>query len=299
MNNWAGNLIFGTILSFIFLLFPNGKLPSPRWRLLAWLNIIFLSTILINDIFSPGPLAVAPNHTNPFGFLILKNFFTTISSLTFTLFLPTIFLNIFSLVVRYHRSLGTERQQIKWVVYTAVLSLMLFLTSALLATLFPNNSTIFLNAAWGFTIIALPISISIAVLGYRLYDIDLIIRRTLVYAVLSAALALFYFGIVILLQSSFSLLTGSKQTDLATVASTLIIAFSFMPLRKRIQSTIDRRFYRKKYNAAQTLSSFSRQLRGVVDIESLSKNMLDIVQETMQPDYLSLWLKHRNKKVAG
>jgi hypothetical protein len=142
-------------------------------------------------------------------------------------------------------------------------------------------------------ILLIPLSIGIAILRYRLWDIDLIIRRTLVYSVLSSALALTYFASVVLLQAAFRVLTGQGQNQLVTVASTLAIAALFAPLRRRVQDAIDRRFYRKKYDAAKTLAAFAATCRDETDLDKLAESLINVVQETMQPAQVSLWLKEK------
>jgi hypothetical protein len=144
---------------------------------------------------------------------------------------------------------------------------------------------------WGWAFLCLPVSLAIAITRYRLWDIDVIIRRTLIYSTLTAVLALAYFGSIVSLQSILSAVTGESRNALATVLSTLAIAALFGPVRSRVQAAIDRRFYRRKYDAARTLAAFGAQARDVVELEQLSGQLLRAVEETMQPVHASLWLR--------
>jgi hypothetical protein len=193
-----------------------------------------------------------------------------------------------SLVVRFRRSRGEERQQIKWVVYAVVLLIFFTLIDQiLLEDRIPFIADIilflvFFEGLW--------VTIAVAILRYRLYDIDVVINRTLVYATLTAALVLIYLGGVVLLQYVFRALTG-QGSQLAIVASTLAIAALFGPLRRRVQGFIDRRFYRRKYDAAKTLARFSSKLRDETDLDALNDELVAIVRETVQPAHVSLWLR--------
>jgi hypothetical protein len=187
-----------------------------------------------------------------------------------------------SVVVRFRRSRGTEREQMKWFVCAVAPMLVIPIEDYL-----PG---IIGSVAFAGVLIALPTSIGIAVLKYHLYDIDVIINRTLVYGSLTATLIVVYFGGIVVLQRVFVLLTG-QQSTLAVVASTLLIAALFTPLRRRIQGFIDRRFYRSKYDARKTLEAFSAKLRDETDLEALNNDLMDVVRETMQPAHVSLWLR--------
>jgi hypothetical protein len=193
----------------------------------------------------------------------------------------------FSRFVRYRQRRGDERQQIKWFASAAALTLVWI-------TVFGQYSRGLPEAivALSFLLItpSIPIATGIAILRYRLYDIDLLINRTLVYGLLTATLAALYFGAIVLLQRVFVALTGEKST-LAVVASTLVIAALFNPLRRRIQRFIDRRFYRRKYDARKTLEGFSAKLRDQTDLEALNGELMTVVRETMQPEHASLWLR--------
>jgi hypothetical protein len=196
-----------------------------------------------------------------------------------------------SLVLRLRRSVGEERQQLKWVVYSVALVALLLPPGILLvAVVLPSPGDARILLAGLFPLI--PISVGIGILKYRLYDIDLIINRTLVYGTLTAMLALVYFGGVTATQALFRALTGQEQQpQIAVVVSTLVIAALFNPLRRRIQSFIDSRFYRKKYDAAKTLEAFSAKLRDETDLDAWSEDLVGVVRETMQPAQVSLWLR--------
>jgi hypothetical protein len=213
--------------------------------------------------------------------------------LTQTLMLTLIFVSAASLVVRLRRASGVERQQIKWFNYTAVVA-----SSAALFTYTISEAIGVLWLKWvGYVVmqvalIGMPISMGIANLRYRLYEIDTIINRTLVYVTLTAILAAVYFGGVAATQTIFRTLTNQEQLpQLVVVASTLVIAALFTPLRRRIQSFIDRSLYRRKYDAAKTLEGFSMKLRDETDLDALRGDLVGAVRETMQPAHVSLWLR--------
>ena len=195
-----------------------------------------------------------------------------------------------SLSVRLRRARRIERQQIKWPAYTAVMAaaggvLTYTIAEAMGARWLEWTGFVILIAA----LVTFPISVGIAIVRYRLYEIDLIINRTLVYGSLTATLVALYFGVIVVLQRLFVVLTGQKST-LAIVASTLLIAALFTPLRRRIQGFIDRRCDRSKYDARKTLEAFSAQLRNETDLDALSDDLVGVVRETMQPTHVSLWL---------
>jgi hypothetical protein len=237
---------------------------------------------------SPGP-DVGLSIRNPFGIESLPNLNEQLQALMFVL----IFLASVSLVVRLHHARGVERQQIKWVAYAGALG-----GGASLPTYTVLEAV---DIRWlhmvGYVaalvgIVGVPTAVGIAITRYRLYEIDLIINRTLVYGSLTVMLALLYFGVVTATQTLFSVLTGQQELpQLAVVVSTLAIAALFSPLRRRVQSFIDRRFYRKKYDAAKTLEAFSAKLRNETDLETLGEELVSVVGHTMQPEHASLWLR--------
>jgi hypothetical protein len=225
---------------------------------------------------------------NPLGIEGLTQFYKAV---LYTLS-PALFIAAtFSLFVRLRRAVGVERQQLKWLAYAAgglaIVSILLIITIAIDAPRWFEWSA---NAILVAVTPGVPIAIGIAILRYRLYDIDLLINRTLVYGSLTVTLVALYFGGIVVLQRVFVVLTG-QQSTLAVVASTLLIAALFTPLRRRIQSFIDRRFYRSKYDARKTLEGFSARLREETDLDALSDELAGVVRETMQPAHVSIWLR--------
>ena len=204
-----------------------------------------------------------------------------------------------SLVLRYRRSGGEKRQQIKWIAFAASVVVVLYAIAMIASFVFPEESwttagsVLWLNLLTyvvlsSFTIV--PIAVGFAVLKYRLYEIDIIINRALVYGALTVTLVGVYVGTIVLLQGLLRALTA-QESPLAIVASTLAVAALFNPLRRRIQGFIDRRFYRRKYDAAKTLEAFSAKLRDETDLDALSDDLVGVVRETMQPAHVSLWLR--------
>jgi hypothetical protein len=300
---WLWVPTVGLIGIYLILLFPNGKLPSRRWRPFAWFAgvVIVLESLIV--FLTPGPLDGLGGARNPFGldgYPLLE-----VLGWGFLLMLPLCMLaSASSLVLRFRRSGGEERQQIKWIAFAASFmgSVYLLIMSAGLITWLISApgvvSDLGTQTLWGalledvmlLSFAAIPVAIGFAVLRYRLYDIDVVINRTLVYGSLTVALVALYFGGIVVLQRLFVLLTG-QQSTLAVVASTLLIAALFTPLRRRIQSFIDRRFYRSKYDARKTLEAFSVKLREEMDLEALNEDLVGVVRETMQPAHVSLWLR--------
>ncbi len=275
-----------SIIAFAFL-FPNGRFVPvwTRWALLvAIIAFLLLTTTPTDQWFT----------TSSF----LQIMVTTVIAISWIL-------GAYAQVYRYRNvSNYSERQQTKWVMFGILLYQSLLILAAVMAELIPTDSLSGVSRAgweslnsivWWLSFCILPVTIFIAILRYNLYDIDIIIRRTLVYGALTLLLVLVYFGSVVLLQQAFRALTG-QDSPVAIVISTLVIAALFNPLRNRVQEAIDRRFYRRKYNAQQALAAFAATARDEVDMDKLTASLLDVVEETLQPDRTSLWLRSGENK---
>jgi hypothetical protein len=293
LSVWLSISLLFVAPCLLFLLFPDGRPPSRRWRPAVWLVAVAGAGIFFTLAFSPGELDeyTYPGLTNPLGIGgAVGDVLTTIESAGNGIVPIAVLVSISSMIARFWRSSGRERLQLKWVVYTAALTATSFLVSFMLQEPVPRavQDAVFLLGVAAFA--AIPIAAGIAILRYRLYDIDLIVNRTLVYGALTVALVLVYVGGVVLLQSIFRALTG-QESQLAVVASTLAIAALFNPLRRRVQAFVDRRFYRRKYDAAKTLEAFSAKLRDETDLDRLGVELVVVIRETMQPAHVSLWLR--------
>jgi hypothetical protein len=288
----------GLLGIYLILLFPDGKLPSRRWRPLAWLSGMVMVLASLGITFAPGPLEGHPGVRNPLGLEGTPPWVFT-AGIAILLLLPLCMIaSALSLVLRYRRSWGEEREQIKWIAFAASVVGLLYLITMVSSFTFSGpwgaaGTPLWLGLLQQVSLVsftAVPIAVGFAVLKYRLYDIDLLINRTLVYGSLSATLVVLYFGGIVVLQGVFVALTGEKST-LAVVASTLLIAALFNPLRRGIQGFIDRRFYRNKYDARKTLDVFSVKLRNETNLDALSNDLVGVVRETVQPTHVSLWLR--------
>jgi hypothetical protein len=293
---WIGTWIFIPaafgLPMFLLLLFPDGRFMSKRWWLVGWILGVLVVFAATSKAFVPG--RIPPGIENPLapggaaGAL-----FEILSPLADALALPAFALAVAGLAVRLWRSRGVERQQLKWFTYCAALVGAGFGTGVFV----PSGPAADLAFLVGLVALAgLPVAAGIAILRYRLYDIDVIVNRTLVYGSLTLSLVALYIGSVVSLQYVFRILTG-RGSQLAIVASTLVIAALFNSLRRRIQAFIDRRFYRNKYDAAKTLEVFSRRLRDETNLEQLNADLLSVVSSTVQPAHASLWLRPTDREV--
>ena len=298
-GEWLWVPTAGLVGIYLLLLFPDGRLPSRRWRALAWLSGAVIILVSAGVALAPRTLPNLGGIHNPFG-LEGHRWVADALNGVILLFTLCILASAVSLVLRYRRSGGEVRQQIKWIAFAASLVSVAFLVAVISALIVAPDTMgtggtqplwlQLLQDAVQMSNAGIAVAVGFAILKYRLYDIEVVINRTLVYGSLTAILATFYFGSVVTLQYLFSLLTGQGNT-LAIVASTLAIAALSMPLRRRIQGFIDRRFYRRKYDARKTLEAFGTKLRDQTDLERISEDLAEVVNETMQPAHLSVILR--------
>jgi hypothetical protein len=284
---WASVLGFYLIFTFTFLLFPNGRLLSKRWLPVSWFAAGAAGSLTLAAAFQPAPLFGIPSIQNPYGIQALADLLW----LQLLLFLTVLFsvgVSAASVILRFRRARPEESQQLKWIALAAGL-LILYEAVIALLQLFAPQYVPGVELAEAPVFVALPVSVGIAILKHHLYDIDLIIRRTLVYGALTGTLTLIYFSGVVLFQS---ILPFGSQASI--VLSTLLIAAMFSPLRRRIQIDIDRRFFRQKYDAEKILAAFSENLRTEVELERLGASLIAVAEETLQPEQISLWLAPRS-----
>ncbi len=262
------------------LLFPDGHLPSPRWRAVGWFAVCWLATLSLAFLLEPGPLESPLEEVdNPLGVPGMQVVEAVVGAGGGIALVLTL---VWSLVYRYRKGSSERREQLKWF-FAAVVGTITFV---IVAGVFNVGVP---DAVWLAFIATIPASVGVAILRYRLYEIDRIVNRTVVYLAVTALLAGLYFGIVIALQEVFGGLT--RGNDLAIAGSTLAVAALFRPARRRIQGFVDRRFYRRRYDAQRTLEAFSVRLRDEVDLDQLGVDLGAVVHETMQPAHVSLWLR--------
>jgi hypothetical protein len=295
--NWV--LPVGLLGIYTILLFPDGRLPSRKWRPFALFAGAAMALICVTFVFVPGPLEGHQGVRNPFG-LEAYPWLEGVAVFVVLLLPLCILISALSLVLRYRRSDAEEREQIKWLAFAASFVGVTYLSAMIVGIFFVPELfssggktpvlSLLIPGIMLMSFAGIPIAIGFAVLRYRLYDIDVVINRTLVYGPLTATLVALYFGGIVVLQRVFVLLTG-QQSTLAVVASTLAIAALFNPLRRRIQGFIDRRYYRSKYDARMTLEAFSVKLRDETDLQTLNNDLVGVVRETMQPAHVSVWLR--------
>ena len=284
LANWSWWMLVGPIL-LIPLLFPTGKLLSHRWRwVVAGLLFEFVSFVLISAFQTSFQVGTWITLKNPIGWLSEE----TVNWLMIPFQLLLITLAAFcvaALFIRYRRAVAIEREQIKWLFYVFGVFLVAYLPGFFVSNLGWFGSV--LNISF----LTIPLAIGVSILRYRLWDIDILIHKTLIYSTLTILLAVVFFGSVVLLQQIFSTIVGTENSSIVVVLSTLLIAALFTPLRRRIQAAINRRFYRQKYDAEQAVASFSSATRSEVDQLALTDRLVDVVAETVQPESISLWLR--------
>ncbi len=299
VNEGSWVWIIGAVGIFVILLFPDGRLPSPHWRWLARLAAIVMALITMVIALGPGKLTEGPvpGMINPIGIESWEKPLFGLLLSTLPLLPACIVAAALALVQRFRRSRGVERLQLKWLAAAGALVATFYLLAMVGQLLKPGALSGGADPAWliafqnvviaSFALI--PAAIAMAILRYRLYDIDRVINRTLVYGALSAMLVATYLVSVLILRFVLDPLTG--ESDLAVAASTLAVAGAFGPLRSRVQRVVDRRFFRSRYDAARTVEAFSGRLRQEVDLAAVSTDLGAVVRETMQPGHVSLWLR--------
>jgi hypothetical protein len=292
--SWIGAPGTFLLVTFAPLLFPTGRLPSRHWRPVAWLAAVWIAVATAFGMLRPIP----PNPRYPAVVSPIGLSESMSEWLGMLVALPVVVIAmacLASLVVRFRHAQGEERQQLKWFAYAGALLLIAVTTGGLAVPflLLQDNwfAQVMTVSTFPYTavITAFPVAAGIAILKYHLYDLDRVVRQTLVYGALTASLGLAYWGGVVLLQALLRPVT--QGSDVAIAGSTLAVAALFQPARRRIQVSVDRRFYRSKYNAARTLEAFNTRLQQEIELDSITADLLAVVRETMQPARVSLWLR--------
>jgi hypothetical protein len=280
----------------LFVLFPTGRPASRRWQPFVWVVAVDAVVYVVATLLNPGALYFFPSVANPLGIEDSGGLLQTTVDFASPILFGALLIGLVALGLRFRRSSGIERLQAKWLLYTAAVW---FVCLPGLIALGEGDVSVagvkVGDLIFSVLIATIPLAVGMAILRHRLYDIDVVINRTLVYGALTATLVGAYLASVLLLQLALSPLT--EQSDLAIAGSTLAVAALFRPARGRIQELVDRRFYRRKYDAAQTLESFMARLRDEVELDSLSAELRGVVAETMQPAHVTLWL--RTPETAG
>jgi len=287
---WLQNFFWFPVVGLVpllLLLVPDGSLPSPRWRPVAWVPAVVIALVSLAGAFSPGPIGADPRPgapQNPVGVEPARQVLEFAFFVGFLVIPVLAVVALVALALRFRRAQGLERQQLKWFAYGAFL-----LVVGLAGLLLPVRSEAVAKAIFAVGVGCFTAGVAVAVLRYGLYEIDVIINRTLVYALLTGTLALVYFGSVVLAQGIMRAVAG-QESEVAVVAATLAVAAGFQPLQGRIQGAIDRLFFRRKYDAAQVLAAYGAALRDDAALETLSDGLLRVADETMRPAHVSLWL---------
>jgi hypothetical protein len=290
----ASSLIFSTFflcLVTTVLLLPNGRLASPRWRV-AGAGVVVLALLDLAAIIRPGVFLDWEEEgvRNPLGVSALNGVAGVLEQVAIALTFALLLTGIVSVGVRYHRARGVERQQLRWIVTAGAATGLTWVLLIIAGFIVPDGPVV--DTFWAVALLSIgliPVGVGFAVLRYRLYDIDRVVSRALVYGAVTALLALAYVGLVLTGQALFSSFAGGS--DLAIAASTLLVAALFLPVRSRVQRFVDRRFYRRRYDAQRTLEGFGTRLRDQIDLGTLESDLRGVVTETMQPAHSSVWLR--------
>jgi hypothetical protein len=291
---WAGQLSltlgFTTLVFFSLLLFPDGRLPSPRWRPVAVAAVIAIGLMTAGvAVASKSELSSGVVFASPLGIVWADPLIDVLGFPTFIFLIGVALACVASVLIRFRAASGVERQQLKWFAYGAGLIPAVGVGATLLSFVAPTASADIGPNLWPLSVAGIPIASAIAILKFHLYDIDVLVNRTLVYGALSAVLAATYFVAIISSQAVLRSFTGGSE--IAVALSTLAVVAVFAPVRSRIRRFVDRRFYRSRYDAARTLDDFSVRLRDEVDLDAVRAGLIDAVQHTVQPAHASVWLR--------
>jgi hypothetical protein len=292
---WIGTLLWPSsylFLCLLLLLFPDGRLPSPRWRPVALALVVSWSIVILNSAFEPSTTTIQgisfPNlvQIQPLGHPASK----VVRGGALVIAVATLGAAALAPLLRFRRADPVQRQQLKWFAFVIGVTVVAFLAGIAVAGPLPIVATVLVTVAFGGVLVGLPAAVGLAILRYRLYDIDRLINRAVVYATLTAVLGLGYAGAVLALGQLFGGV-GERTPSWAVAGATLAVAALFQPARRRIQTAVDRRFNRRKYNTAKTIQAFSTRLRDQIDLDTLTTELLAVVDQTMQPTRTSLWLR--------
>jgi hypothetical protein len=278
---WFAAIPLGATL--LLLLYPTGRPPSPRWRPVVWAAVVATVVAVVATALTPGSMEYLPDVENPLGLERAGWVLELVAQVAFAVIAAALFAAAGSLILRWRRARGVERQQLKWLAYAAAMLVVITVGGSWL----PH--TLYVVVATSMTLL-FPVATGIAVVRYRLYDIDRLINRTLVYGLLTGLLGAVYAALVLLLGQVFGGI-GAEPPSWAVAGATLAVAALFQPARRRIQAVVDRRFNRSRYDAARTVEAFGARLRDEVDLDTLSAELLAVVDQTMQPTMASLWLR--------
>jgi hypothetical protein len=292
---WAGGMLWPSsylFLCLLLLLFPDGRLPSPRWRPVAVVLAISWSLVILNNTFAPGTTTThGARFTNPMGIQALDHpAWKAVVQVAVVIAVATLGPAALAPLLRFRRADPVQRQQLKWFAFVVGVCVVSVLVTVPVRGVLPLVATVLYYVPVAGVVVGLPAAVGLAILRYRLYDIDRLINRALVYATLTAVLGLGYAGAVLAL-GQLSGGVGERTPSWAVAGATLVVAAVFQPARRRIQQAVDRRFNRRKYNTAKTIEVFSTRLREQVDLDTLSTEMLAVVDQTMEPTRVSLWLR--------
>jgi hypothetical protein len=291
LNSWLSSLWAALTVTFLPLWFPTGRPPSVRWRPVAWACALVLAAGCIVAAAMPGPLEAPGQPHNPLGIDSAGAILERMDALLNLGLVLLVLLCAGSVVVRFRRARGIERQQLKWFAFGVGQLALLLAAANGLGGLWDRWVPLGVgDLVFGISFAMIPVTIGIAILRYRLYDIDRLIHRTLVYGLLTTLLAAVYAGLVLSLGQLFGGI-GTEPPSWAVAGATLAVAGLFQPARRRIQRAVDRRFNRRKYDAAKTIEAFGARLQNQVDLDTLSAELLDVVDQTMEPTQVSLWLQ--------